>query len=55
MSILLRMLRRVDSFLQDLHFEIWSSYYCFPVLDMITNIELFIGDLMEYIEKGRVE
>ena len=55
MSILLRMLRRVDSFLEDLHFWMWIYFDCIPVVDIINHIGFFIGDLMEYIKKGRVE
>ena len=54
-NILLRMLHRVDSFLEDLHFEIWCFYYCAPVLHAIDRIGFFIADMMEYIEKGHVE
>ena len=54
-NILYRMLSRVDSFLEDLHFQIWCFYYCVPALDIINHIGFFIGDLMEYIEKGRIE
>ena len=55
MKLILRMLRRVDSFLDDLHFCMWVYFDCTAVLDIINNIGLFIRDLMEYIEKGRIE
>lgn len=55
MSILLRMLRRVDAFLEDLYYTVFFLYDCAPVLHLINRIASFIGGLMEYIQKGRVE
>ena len=53
-SILLKMLHRVDSFLEDLYYTVFFLYDCAPVLHLINNIGGFIANLMEYIEKGRV-
>ena len=55
MSILLRMLRRVDSSLEDLYYTVFFLYDCAPLLHLINIIASFIGGLMEYIEKGRIE